>query len=653
MKDFEVKILQHEQSNRIPVIRLPKQISQQELTNPQLIDIASDSFKENGVLQVDNLFSQKLINNLAQSFNRDYQPYFGDREYANSLEVGDKRRMITIKMKSAFNNSLLYGNHFLLELMQRVLGDDFILGGFEAVIALPGAKAQHIHRDHPPLFDDESIDSKIPSFAVTAVIPLVDLTEATGSTRVWKKTHRMPRSQERKMSDSFVPLMPVGSCYLMDYQLVHGGTANNSEIIRPILYLIYYRPWFREVVNLDKKKRIEITAAEYQKIPDHYRFLFAGLNLKSTSNHTPEFAVNNYLSTKKFAELDTIGQEQRLLALAKVATKDYGLENANIKLIAHRENTTFCLEIPEKVQKTEANSPYLINRYLLRIHRGNYLSPQNVASELQWLQALRQETNLPVPEAVSTLTGKLVTEVEIDGVPEPRVCSVTRWVHGEEDKPMSIKAIGKLIARMHNFTQQWQPPANFSRPSWNWQGLFGEGAGYSINNGDKIWQLTPQPYRQLFQQVGDRVQKMMEVLGEEKDQFGLIHGDMCPGNLLSFYNEIRLIDFADCGYGYWMQDIAMFISYFYRDPQVPNYLKLLLEGYAEIRPLPEKQLIYIDTFIVLQQVTLALWRVNRAQDHPYFRAILADSLREAGKHAQWYLKQCSFSIPVISASARS
>ena len=346
------------------------------------------------------------------------------------------------------------------------------------------------------------------------------------------------------------------------------------------------------------------------------------------------------ISTKPYTKLDAYIQKQKLLKLAKVALKDYGLENAEVQLIAHRQSTTYRIKVRGKIQKLEANSPYLTNCYLLKIHGRNYLSPQSVASELQWLQALRQETALPVPGVVPTLKGDYVTVASTSSIPEPRVCSLTRWVHGELGKPMKLKSIGRLMARIHAHGQQWQPPSNFIRPRWDWRGLFGEGAGYSINNGAKIWQLTPEPYRQIFQQVGDRVKQMMEILGEDENQFGLIHGQMCPRNLLTFGNEIRPIDFANCGYGYWMQDIAMFISYFARDPRVPKYLRLLVEGYREIKPLPSKQLVYIDTFITLHQVTLALWKVNRAQNWGD-RSVLAN-LQETAQQAQWFLSRCPF-----------
>ena len=643
MTDYTVEINKNDTSHLIPSIKLPPNIPLQELSNSELIKISANFFQHNGVLQINNLFSQKLIDNFYQAFCRSYQSYFAPKPCADALEVGDKRRMITVDVAQEFNNPDLYANPYLLNLMQKLLGKDFILGSYGVVIALPGAEHQHVHRDHPSLFDNEAIDTQLPSYAITAVVPLVNLTPSTGSTRVWKQSHRLERSQkEFKMSASDVPYMTTGSCYLMDYQLVHGGTANTSDIVRPILYLIYYRSWFREIVNFEKQDRIKITSAEYQKIPQPYRFLFSGL---SVSQKNQEQLVNNreraatIITAGEFSKVDTKEQERRLTQMAQSALAHYGLENYHLQLIKHRECTTFSLEIPGAVTVTESNTPYLANRYLLRIHRANYLSANAVKSELRWLEALSNE-GFAVPKPVKNKQQQLVTVLQASGIPEPRVCTVTKWVHGAENQSVSLKAIGQMMAKLHNHSTSWQPPENFERPRWDWNGLFGEGAGYSINQGAKIWQLTPQPYRDLFTKVGDRFKLLTDILGEDRTQFGLIHADLCSGNLLSADGQVRVIDFADCGYGYWVHDLAMFMSYFARNTQAPTYLKSLLQGYGEIRPVPVKQLQYIDTFIAAQQVTLALWRVNRSQDHAYFRSILPHALKEAGEYAQWFLDQC-------------
>ncbi len=39
----------------------------------------------------------------------------------------------------------------------------------------PGPEEQRLHRDHPGLFDDESVDAAVPSFAITMIVPLVEM----------------------------------------------------------------------------------------------------------------------------------------------------------------------------------------------------------------------------------------------------------------------------------------------------------------------------------------------------------------------------------------------------------------------------------------------------------------------------------------------
>ena len=111
-------------------------------------------------------------------------------------------------------------------------------------------------------------------------------------------------------------------------------------------------------------------------------------------------------------------------------------------------------------------------------------------------------------------------------------------------------------------------------------------------------------------------------------QFGLIHGDFWAGNLLINQQEIGVIDFADCGFGYWIYDLARFLNDYIYERDFLLYLDKLLYGYNQIRPFPEAQLPHIKTFIAAQYAAYGLWQVNRSQDHPSFRASLEEELQE-------------------------
>ena len=50
-------------------------------------------------------------------------------------------------------------------------------------------------------------------------------------------------------SEVFAPELPVGDYLVYDQRTVHRGVPNTSGIDRPILYLLFARPWFKEHLN--------------------------------------------------------------------------------------------------------------------------------------------------------------------------------------------------------------------------------------------------------------------------------------------------------------------------------------------------------------------------------------------------------------------
>ncbi|WP_353931547.1 phosphotransferase [Okeanomitos corallinicola TIOX110] len=636
MSNFSIQVYKNLNSNKPPEISLPPHLPQSDLTNPTLINIAKDLFTENGVLLIQNLFSQDLITQLNQSFFEQYNSYFEDQDHTDALEVGVKRKMVTVKFQTPFNHPDLYGNPLLIHLIEGLLGKDFVLGSFGAVIALPGAEEQHIHQDHPALFEDEALNIQLPSFAITVVVPLIDLTPATGSTQVWKGSHRLSSTAELENKNLSVPFVSTGSCYLMDYQLWHGGTPNISHQVRPILYIVYYRSWFQETVNYEQQLRVSITQNEYQKIPENYQFLFARTQDLLKFSHFLSLQENSQLpANTSDDQLTASAQVDKLSKLAKLALSEYGMEHAGLELISHGENTVFAVDVAKGLIEQE-NSRYSSSRFIFRIHRPNYLPISAITSELSWLKYLSQEANLPVPEPIPTLEGRLCTWGKFQGLPEPRVCSLTRWLNGDsilseettqESQLLQIQSVGRLLGQLHDHAEHWPIPEKFTRPRWDWNGLFGDMAGYS-NDGLRVWELTPQPYRNLFARVSRQFQEMVVLLKEDSSQFGVIHGDFWAGNILINQDQIGIIDFADCGFGYWVYDLARFLNDYISEPDFLLYLDQLLNGYSQIRPLPEASLAQIIGFITAQYAAYGLWQVNRAQDHPSFRATLEVELEE-------------------------
>lgn len=322
------------------------------------------------------------------------------------------------------------------------------------------------------------------------------------------------------------------------------------------------------------------------------------------------------MPSERFDNLTYLGQVRRLRGLAKTALSDFGLDGAKLKLLDHKENATFQVDAQEGSRGSGEHGPYFEGRYLLKVHGANYQSAAFITSELEWLRALRRDTDLAVPEPVLTLAGKYITEASNQGMPGPRVCSLLRWMSGRSYRrasPNRLAAIGEVMAQLHNHAEVWLPPSGFTRRRLDWNGLFGDEAGFDVSP-QNLWSALPHPYAELFEAVSEKVRLAMRELGDGPEVFGLIHADLHTGNILFSGNETRVIDFDDSGFGYRVYDMAVSLL----ENGKPKLRDDLLRGYAKHRPVPKDQLEYLDTFISARRLSDAEWVLNKGK-HLYSR----------------------------------
>lgn len=258
----------------VPRLSFSKTELSQGVPDPEKVRDAVEKFRKAGVLVIDNLLPPELIDSLNSAFTARYKRYFAEAVQSDALQVGDRRKMVTVAVEGVFNNPLIYANPLVMPIVETILGEKFILNGFGAVVSLPGSKEQHIHRDYPGLFHDERFDRILPSFCLTMIIPLVQIDEVVGGTRVWPGSHRM--TDQKAESQEYHDLeLATGSCFLFDATLFHGGQPNRSTEPRPIMYNIYSKPWFRDDFNYAKQKPLIISKKEFMKVDARYQHLFA------------------------------------------------------------------------------------------------------------------------------------------------------------------------------------------------------------------------------------------------------------------------------------------------------------------------------------------------------------------------------------------
>jgi Ser/Thr protein kinase RdoA (MazF antagonist) len=303
------------------------------------------------------------------------------------------------------------------------------------------------------------------------------------------------------------------------------------------------------------------------------------------------------------SQFDQLSHEKQLACLqdlAKQATDRYAIpHDVQIGLINLSENATYAVESAAAGRK-----------WALRVHREGYHSRNAIASELAWLIDLRNSGVVITPRPVKGKDGELIQTVAHRHMPRPRNVVLFDWETGSEpgigddDLAEPFETLGEVTARMHLHSRQWRRPPGFERLTWNFDtsigrtphwGRWQDGMGIDTEK------------RKLFGRTTDAIEKRLERYGKGSERFGLIHCDLRLANLLIDGKTVKVIDFDDSGFGWFMYDAATPVSFYEHDPRVPDLLAAWLRGYRRVTHLDEEDEAEIPTFIMLRRLLLVAW----------------------------------------------
>jgi Ser/Thr protein kinase RdoA (MazF antagonist) len=302
---------------------------------------------------------------------------------------------------------------------------------------------------------------------------------------------------------------------------------------------------------------------------------------------------------------DSLPHDDQLAILAEVAAAAlplYGL-SGTVRLLNLSENATYAVE----------GNP---RRYALRVHRDGYHSPSAIASELAWATALREAGVVTTPRPVWTLDGATIAHVSHPALPRPRCVVLFDWETGTEpaisdDLTGPFRQLGAVTARMHRHARTWDRPPAFTRLVWNFDTALGERAPHWGRWRDGLG-LTPATER-LFARTVDTIGRRLAAFGDGPDRFGLVHCDLRLANLLIDGPQVKVIDFDDCGFSWFLYDAATPVSFYEHDPKVPDLIAAWVQGYRTEAPLPAADEAEIPTFVMLRRLLLVAWIGSHAE----------------------------------------
>ena len=171
---------------------------------------------------------------------------------------------------------------------------------------------------------------------------------------------------------------------------------------------------------------------------------------------------------------------------------------------------------------------------------------------------------------------------------------------------------------MHEQSRRWKRPKGFTRPHWDWEGLYGDGFSYGVPATDAR-EAIPKTHQVAFKDVLNRVHESCEQMGKSRSIYGLIHADLGLTDNVAFQaGEARPFDFDDCGFGYWVFDFGVALGQYFIDTNDLSSIMrdALILGYQETSDVEGIGIEYLNLFMAARIAQLIFFYQASGLAHP-------------------------------------
>lgn len=309
-----------------------------------------------------------------------------------------------------------------------------------------------------------------------------------------------------------------------------------------------------------------------------------------------------------FFDQEPAVQIGRLEAAGRAALREWGIADASLDLIKHRENAVFRMTAGDRIGA-------------LRIHRHGYHTDAELASEIQWMQAL-SGAGIQVPEVIPTESGAPFVSYAADGLPGTMQIDLFEWIDGEQLGSVeegvadasavdrTFATLGELAAKVHNQAVSWSLPEGFTRHAWDADGLAGESPHWG-----RFWEIeaASDGQRALLTAARARIHDDLSALPKSPGTYSMIHADFAAENIMVDRGGIRLIDFDDAGFGWHPFELVTALIFIRDEPYYERAEAALIEGYRRHRPMTDEQLAMLPLFFLARSTTYVGWVHTRSE----------------------------------------
>ena len=305
----------------------------------------------------------------------------------------------------------------------------------------------------------------------------------------------------------------------------------------------------------------------------------------------------------------------------------WGLSSdSRLSLLCVSENATFLADDSAQDRKI-----------VIRAYRPGYHTRGEMASEIQWIDALIDDGEIRTPRPLRADDGTCLHP--LDEGDAPRLAVAFEFCEGKEPNPdgdlrASFTQLGEITARLHTQSRRWRTPDGFVRKTWDFATTIGDTPHWGDWRHAMGLDTRSLP---ILEKVTVALARALEQIGQSEDNFGLIHADLRLTNLLVDGDRLAVIDFDDCGVSWHLYDFAAAISFMETSPHIPELQAAWLQGYRTVQPLSQDQVDTLPTFVMLRRLLLTAWLASHSET-PTARELGTDYTQGTVTMAETYLR---------------
>jgi Ser/Thr protein kinase RdoA (MazF antagonist) len=231
--------------------------------------------------------------------------------------------------------------------------------------------------------------------------------------------------------------------------------------------------------------------------------------------------------------------------------------------------------------------------YVLRLFAGGSERLFQAQFERAFLEAIAVQTNLRAPRVI-----------DIMALDETSHAALLTFVPGEKvgKRPTDAHAaaVGDFLGRLHRFSAIYPRAV---APHWDFDRVFAP----LVLPENAAWFAPEQ--QTILQAAGERIERAVRTLGTGAEVYGVIHSDLHFGNCVFEEGQIGVFDFAECGYSWFLFDLAVVLMDIRWDmPKIAAAREtVLLAAYERQRPLLPSEHRVLEDIIALRFAEMLTW----------------------------------------------